>query len=177
MQIGRLMVLSLLSTIGRRTPLMGWFVAPVVREAAPCYYSGIQLACLHSRAFRPTKAPHRQAASSLHFGVPAAQQRCSLNHTAQMLFGSGERLLGTERAFILAALGLIPAVAPWALDFLQLWRARCAVSELLATSPTARFLRGRRDRCTNDCYWLLPGQPGGGHHSQHHGSCRYNHKQ
>lgn len=65
-------------------------------------------------------------------------------HCAQMLFGSGERLLGTERAFILAALGLIPAVAPWALDFLQLWRARCAVSELLAASPTARFLRGQR---------------------------------
>jgi hypothetical protein len=44
----------------------------------------------------------------------------------QMLFKSGERLLGTERALALAALGLVPAVAPWALDFLQLWRSRRA---------------------------------------------------
>jgi hypothetical protein len=43
-----------------------------------------------------------------------------------MLFKSGERLLGTERAGALAALGLVPAVAPWALDFLQLWRSRRA---------------------------------------------------
>jgi hypothetical protein len=46
----------------------------------------------------------------------------------QMLFKSGERLLGTERALLLAALGLVPAVAPWALGFLQLWRSRRAAS-------------------------------------------------
>ena len=43
---------------------------------------------------------------------------------AQMLFGSGERLLGTEAALGLAALGLLPPLAPWALAFLHLWRRR-----------------------------------------------------
>lgn len=46
----------------------------------------------------------------------------------QMLFSSSERLLGTEHALLLALVGLIPPVAPWALDFLHLWRARCAPS-------------------------------------------------
>ena len=50
----------------------------------------------------------------------------SASQHPQMLFKSGERLLGTERAAALAALGLVPAVAPWALDFLQLWRSRRA---------------------------------------------------
>lgn len=42
----------------------------------------------------------------------------------QMLFSSGERLLGTQNALLLSALGLVPQIAPWALDFLHLWRAR-----------------------------------------------------
>lgn len=42
----------------------------------------------------------------------------------QMLFCSGERLLGTQNVLLLAALGLVPQIAPLALDFLHLWRAR-----------------------------------------------------
>jgi hypothetical protein len=77
-KVARLLALSLLASWGRRTPILGWFVAPV------------------------------------------------------MLFKSGERLLGTERALLLAALGLVPAVAPWALGFLQLWRSSHVTgSELL----------------------------------------------
>lgn len=41
-----------------------------------------------------------------------------------MLFSSSERLLGTENALLLALVGLAPPIAPWALDFLHLWRAR-----------------------------------------------------
>jgi hypothetical protein len=87
-KIGRLLLLSLLSTLGRRTPLVQWFVAPA------------------------------------------------------MLFGSGERLLGTERALMLAALGLVPAVAPWALDFLQLWRASHVTGSELLSDYIAHAIPG-----------------------------------
>lgn len=77
-KIARLVGLSLLSAFGRKLPVAGWLIAPM------------------------------------------------------MLFSSGERLLGTERALLLAAIGLVPQIAPWALDFLHLWRASHVTgSELL----------------------------------------------
>lgn len=56
----------------------------------------------------------------------------------QMLFSSSERLLGTEHALLLALVGLVPPVAPWALDFLHLWRARCAPSHFAARLDSLR---------------------------------------
>jgi len=55
-----------------------------------------------------------------------------------MLFSSSERLLGTEHALLLALVGLVPPVAPWALDFLHLWRARCAPSHFAARLDSLR---------------------------------------
>ena len=63
-----------------------------------------------------------------------------------MLFKSGERLLGTERALLLAALGLVPAVAPWALGFLQLWRSRRAASPCMPRTCSHRHLQTAKER-------------------------------
>lgn len=76
-----------------------------------------------------------------------------------MLFCSGERLLGTQNALLLAVGGLIPQVAPWALDFLHLWRASHVTgSELLSDytehviPPNARGAWFRRNEVAVFCF-------------------------
>lgn len=76
-----------------------------------------------------------------------------------MLFFSGERLLGTQNALVLAAVGLVPPIAPWALDFLHLWRASHVTgSELLSDytdhviSPDARGAWFRRNEVAVFCF-------------------------
>lgn len=76
-----------------------------------------------------------------------------------MLFSSGERLLGTQNVLLLAALGLVPQVAPLALDFLHLWRASHVTgSELLddytshIIPPEARDAWFRRNEVAVFCF-------------------------
>lgn len=51
--------------------------------------------------------------------------------SAQMLFFSSERLLGTERAIILACLGTLPVLRWYIIQLLNLWRTSHAVGQEL----------------------------------------------
>ena len=56
---------------------------------------------------------------------------------AQMLFFSAERLLGTERAMLLAGLALLPGLDWPVIQFLDLWRSSLAVGQELLSGALA----------------------------------------
>lgn len=56
-----------------------------------------------------------------------------------MLFFSAERLLGTERALLLAALALLPGLQWPVIQFLDLWRTSLAVGQELLSGALAGF--------------------------------------
>lgn len=139
-KVGRLLALSLLATMGRRTPILRWIIAPVVSwsldgDLLPQGDGGLQPSAWWSpRAGGGATTTGSILCFSSVYGHKLLRKETrhapdntdGASRNPQMLFKSGERLLGTERAVALAALGAVPAVAPWALDFLQLWRSRRA---------------------------------------------------
>lgn len=64
-KIGRLLALSLLATIGRRLPILGWFIAPLVRSiliasaaaSSPMFTEGQTRLLLHRLASAVALAP------------------------------------------------------------------------------------------------------------------------
>ena len=157
-KVARLLALSLLASWGRRTPILGWFVAPVVscrRDAIYffCHLTGV--ATQVCRFVTPAGGGASSTGDPICIAIPVQgscpnhppgdrQQRLG-PHNLQMLFKSGERLLGTERALLLAALGLVPAVAPWALGFLQLWRSRRAGPPCMPRTCSHRHVQATKN--------------------------------